>query len=339
MKFLDLSGYMFSGKAAVSDLISEFSGFSTPNYRSEFDLIRIPNGLADLKHALVDEWSWIRADAALRNFIKVTEVLGRSPSGLWEKLFYPGFGYSTKYQGFTKKTDKFVNRLTNGVWPIQWPYELPSLTPLAYAKLRVLSRMRGTHAWPEIAFHLCSGDEFIEQAKYYVEDLLVGDLKDGAVHTIVTHNMLEPFNPAASFCFFDSIKSIVVDRDIRDIYMTAITYSYGFNDIVPLYSRIVGAFDIDLFIQRQRILRSKTDYSIKNNILRIRFEDLVLDYDQACQSIYTFLELSGEEHKFKMKSFNPRDSKKNIGLWKNAPQNIMRDIIKIQQELPDLCYQ
>ena len=54
-KFPDLSGYMFSVKSSVIDLIREFKGYYVPNYRYEFPLIRIQNGIMDLEKALIDE--------------------------------------------------------------------------------------------------------------------------------------------------------------------------------------------------------------------------------------------------------------------------------------------
>lgn len=328
---------MFSGKAAVSDLVREHSGFHVPDYRSEFDLLRVPHGLIDLKHALVDEWSWVRSDKAIREFIQLTDVMGRSPTNIYEKLFRPGFGYSRKYPGFLEKTKKFVADITERSWPMQWPYETFALSPIEHAKLKLLSKLTGVHAWPEIHYRLCSGDDFLEKAKEYISDLLVNDLALDGAHTVVTHNALEPCDPASGFCFFDNIKSIVVDRDVRDIYMTSIAPSVGFNDMVPLYSRIIGAFDVGVFINRQRILRKKTNYSCNDNVLRIQFEDTVLDFDNICSRIQRFLNISPETHRDKLKYFKPNESKKNVGLWKTAAKEQLPAIRRLEQELPELC--
>lgn len=225
MNFLDLSGYMFSGKSAVSDLIREHDGFHVPTYRTEFDLIRMPGGLSDLKKALVDDWSWVRSDKALRDFIALVEVLDRKPNGLWDKLFRPGFSYSDRYSDFLQKSTHFADSITNAQWRMPWPYELTSLSSLQYAWLRVRSKVMRRQPWPEICYRLVSGDDFLSKARSYLSELLVNDAVSATCHTVVTHNMLEPYNPVAGFCFFDNIKSIVVDRDVRDIYMTATSHS------------------------------------------------------------------------------------------------------------------
>jgi hypothetical protein len=337
MKFLDLSGYMFSGKSAASDLIKEHSGFYVPHYRSEFDLIRIPRGLNDLKKAIIDDWSWVRSDKALRDFIELVEVLNRRPSSVLDKLFRPGFSYSERYDRFLQKSMHFVDKITEASWVMPWPYELISLNPLQNAKLKIISKLRKHQSWPEINYRLISGDDFFKHAKVYLREILINEQALEDSHTVVTHNMLEAYNPAEGFSFFDNIKSIIVDRDIRDIYMTATTYSKGFNDTVSLYSKIIGAFDIQIFIARQKILREKTNYQNQAGVLRINFENLVNNYDETCGQIRQFLGTSASDHINKMKYFNPEESRKNIGLWNNARGEQLNAIRRLELELPDLC--
>lgn len=337
MQYIDLSGYMFSGKAAVSDLLREFNGIHLPNNRSEFDLIRMAHGLSDLKSSL-DNWSWTRSDSAIREFIRLAKILERTPSGI-SRLYQVGFCYGERYPGFLEASNKFINSITDAEWEIKWPYEVLTLSPWSVFLLKITSNLKKQHSWSSINYHLISGNNFIEAAKEYVSFLLSSGVDLNQYHSIVTHNALEPTNPAAGFCFFDNIKSIVVDRDVRDIYMTGSTYSKGFNDIVPLYSRIIGSFDIDIFIKRQKILRDKTNYNYNKNILRIKFEDLVLNYQNVVPNIYDFLDMESSSHVNKLKYFNPEDSKKNVGLWNTAEDIYSENIKKLEQELPDLCYQ
>lgn len=337
MKFLDLSGYMFSGKSAVSDLLREHAGFHVPSYRSEFDLIRMPGGLGDLKKAVVDDWSWVRSDKALRNFLALVETLDRTPHSLWDKLFRPGFSYGKRFDGFLEKSRRFAGNITSAHWRMAWPYELTALNPLQYALLRITSKLRRRQAWPEIDYRLVGGEDFLAHARAYLEELLVSTGGADACHTVVTHNMLEPYNPEAGFCFFDDIRSIVVDRDVRDIYMTATSHSEGFNDEVGLYSRILGAFDIDLFIARQKILRAKTQYQPHHGILRLGFERIVDAYADACDELRDFLGIPASAHIEPMRYFDPEKSRRNVGLWKSAQGEQLKAIGRIEAELPDLC--
>lgn len=328
---------MFSGKSAVSDLIREHAGFHVPSYRSEFDLIRMPGGLSDLKKAVVDDWSWVRSDKALRDFMELVEVLDRKPRGLMDKLFRPGFSYSDRFEGFLQKSLRFADSITHAHWRMAWPYEMTSLNPLQYARLRIASKLGRRQSWPEIDYRLVGGEHFIEQARAYLRELLIPEDGGGECHTVVTHNMLEPYNPEAGFCFFDSIRSIVVDRDVRDIYMTATSYSDGFNDSVSLYSRILGAFDIDIFIARQKILRAKTRYVPHPHILRLDFESFVESYASTCDQVRAFLEISKSDHIEPMRYFDPERSRCNIGMWKGARGEKLKSIGRIEAELPELC--
>jgi len=339
MKFLDLSGYMFSGKSAVSDILREHSGFLVPNYRLEFDLLRVPHGLIDLKHALVDNWSWLRSDKAIREFMELAVVLNRKPVTILEKVFKPGFGYSAIYKDFDTITSKFINSITVDRWVMQLPYDLVFLGLWRHAKLKILSKLTGVYGWPNVEYQLSSGANFQSNVKTYLHEVLTSGLDLKNTHTVVTHNMLEPYDPSVGCYFFDDIKSIVVDRDVRDIYMTATSYSHGFNDFVPMYSRILGAFDVNLFINRQAVLRNRTNFDCNEHIMRICFEDLVFKYENSCDSIRKFLGITPSEHHLKGVYFDPAVSEANVGLWRKAEGSQLRAISQIEKHLPELCIQ
>src|SRR5437773_2546730 len=76
LRFVDISGLGYSGKAVLSDLFREIEGFHVPDRFFEFNLIRMQGGLLDLRHAMVDEFSVIRIDAALSRLERVVEISG-----------------------------------------------------------------------------------------------------------------------------------------------------------------------------------------------------------------------------------------------------------------------
>ena len=75
-----------------------------------------------------------------------------------------------------------------------------------------------------------------------------------------------------------------------------------------------------------------TDYEI------LRFEDMVLDYDNTVCRIEKFLGLSPEQHVRPKSCFNPAVSEKSVGEWKREPQ-FADDFKKIKEALPHLCYE
>lgn len=335
-KFVDLSGYMFSGKSAVSDLLREFEGVHSKGYQADFDLIRFPGGLRDLKLAFED-WSVVGVDAAVRKFEKNISQMASDSNG-FRRLYTASFGYSEVYPGINKFTSEFIQSITDISWDICWPYALLELSPFQVFCMKLRAKLTKTFGWPTIKYRLCSGDNFEAEARRYLENLLSTEIDDNTKF-IVTNNALEPFSPTSGFCFFNDIRSIVIDRDVRDIYMTGATYSEGFNDQVDMYSRISGAFDVDVFIKRQKILREKTDYAPHPQVLRVQFEDLILEYEKTKKIIMAFLDLPSESHTKEKEYFNPKLSMKNIGLWKSATGSHAENIRRIENELSSLCYQ
>lgn len=334
LRYLDLSGYMFSGKSAVSDLIREFDGFNVPNYHCEFDLIRISGGLAELRYNIVENWSPMRADQSLRKFINTIKILSRTPKG-FRRLYQIGYGYSNIYPNINEATYDFINNLINESWDINWPHEILNLSPFQIFKTKMIAKVRGENPWPTINYKLITSEKFDLHAKNYVSRLLSNHQKN---NVIVTHNALEPYNPEKGFCFFSNVKSIVIDRDVRDIYMTSITKTPGYNDEVTTFSRIAGSFDVDIFIARQKELRRIRVNCESKDILRMNFEDFIFNYESSITKLMNFLELEKTSHKYKNKYFDPESSKKNTRLWEGANKQVMINIKKIERELSDYCY-
>lgn len=336
MKVVDLSGYMFSGKSAVTDILREFKGLYVPDKRSELDILRSADGLMDLKLAY-EHWSPIRSDLALRRFKKLTEVFGRKPKTLMDKLFRIGYSYDEKIPNFNAITKEFVDKLSLAQWEMDWPYEAANVSALEIFFLKMKYLLFKGSSWPRINYHLTGGGaDFLIHAKEYLVKLF-SQLHDVNQGMIVTHNMLEPYSPESFFCFFDDIKVIIVDRDIRDIYTSSWTFSEGFNDNIPVFSKIIGAFDVDIFMKRQKLLRQKAKQTHKQ-ILRLRFEDLVFSYEESIEEIKSFLGLSTEEHFKKGHYFKPKESSKTIGMWRNVSEKLQPGIKKIEENFPENLY-
>ena len=73
-----------------------------------------------------------------------------------------------------------------------------------------------------------------------------------------------------------------------------------------------------------------------SNILRLRFEEIILDYQNVLNKIYKFLDIDKSLHVEKGKYFNPEYSKKNIWIWKNIPDQ--KAISKIEEQLKKYCF-
>lgn len=118
-KVIDLSGYMFSGSTAVCLLLSEIDKVSVPPFDLEFNLLRLQDGIMDLEKALVEDWSIIRANSAIRRFKKLVKKLDGTYSKFPYKL------HSDYYQTrFSELSKEYIKNLITSSWQSEWPYPL-----------------------------------------------------------------------------------------------------------------------------------------------------------------------------------------------------------------------
>lgn len=157
-------------------------------------------------------------------------------------------------------------------------------------------------------FNLCSGKKYVimDQLFLYRRDLLD------------SLNKYLPKNP---------IKEIGIYRDPRDKFLSA------FRNDLKYMPR-----NIDSYIKYYKNF-GQLEQTLKNshpNRLMIRFEDLVLKYDETVQKILDFIGLDKSHHIAPKTVFNPAISAVNIGAWKEfINQDFMR---QIEKQLPEYCY-
>lgn len=324
---LDLSGYMFSGKAAVHDLISEIDGVLTPGNRLEFDLLRVKDGVADLENSIVS-WSPIRSDEAVRRFLKLVKKMSQSNAGL-RKLFVPGFDYGRRFPNLREATEKFISRITTKEWDMYWPYHLLEMGPFETFGFKLKRKLTGDSE--NICYRLVSGEEFYQALRDFLDEVLWFGVDDSKYHMVAINNGFEPYDPSRFVNYFHDARCIVVDRDPRDIFATSNLASEGFNDQAGLYQKIAGAHDVETFIERIRVYRANTSSAYSNKVLRVSFEDLVEDYASTTAQLLRFLGIDESKHTRKYARFNPEKSKANIGLWKQLPDQ--SDIRAIEKAL------
>lgn len=325
-QFLDLSGYGFSGKHAMIDLIREVDGYHVEDFKFEFVLFRIQGGLLDLRTALVDDWSPIRSSAAISRFKKVIKRVGTKNSYLDPRTWMTavGFNYDRHYAGrFLKISESYVQKLIEFSWTAPWPYAAVDWSggEMFLRKLGAKLHIRGAYASEQ--FFSCPAD-FDEITRDYVAEMLSVNVSD-QFRTIVMHNGFEPFNPYRSLHFFDAVKCIIVDRDPRDNYVAGLWY-------VPT------RLPVDLFIKRYRAYRQTAEHYNKHSpqVMRVRFEDLVLNYETVVPDVFRFLGVDLSMHARPKQYFDPEISRKNIGIWRKHPDQDA--VARIGKELASYCY-
>ena len=126
------------------------------------------------------------------------------------------------------------------------------------------------------------------------------------------------------------LKAIVVDRDLRDVF------SYINHNKMILKRRPQIPMNIDDFIKFWLSLR-QSEVIVNENVLRLRFEDLVYNYEKTIRLIESFLEISDKTHTNRLKYFNPETAKNNTQLFR-APFVNQEHIDQITKELDAYIY-
>jgi hypothetical protein len=125
--------------------------------------------------------------------------------------------------------------------------------------------------------------------------------------------------------YFDNIKLIIVDRDPRDIYVDMVK-----GKLLLSYD-ISKTGNVDKYIKWHKKLRNSIkNIEDNNNILFLKFEDLVCNYQSSIKKISEFIG-PNFTHINQNKHFIPEESINNIGLWKQYDKQ--EEINKIKVEL------
>jgi hypothetical protein len=130
-------------------------------------------------------------------------------------------------------------------------------------------------------------------------------------------------NPVKILNYFQDIKLVLVDRDPRDIYIELVNKK-----------ALIGADESSLDLAKKYcVWHRKLRESVNLNdprVLILRFEDLVLDYQNTILKISEFIGLDIKKRE-QFRYFNPANSLKNVHLWKNS--NLGREMEYIFNEL------
>lgn len=333
LNYISVAGYGSTGSSAVVDVLKETSDCEVIG--GEFRFIQDPDGLEDLCFNLKNSWGWVRSDAFIRRFIKYTDIIGRNPH-----YFQFGENLDSTFNGkFFKYRNDFLDSIIDSKWNGYWFYhdyhERSPLQAFIERSKRYLrnfgvkkSFIRRITKKSEM-FFVRSDEDVYTAAKVFVNNLFGEYIKEKSTSNIVLDQLILPYNRHKFELLFDGLKQIIVDRDPRDVYLDAMSYNaYPITD------------DVNTFISFYESSRSLNDSRHEDeNLLFIRFEDLIYNYDSEVKKIKDFLKLDFECHDKKYKFFDPRKSVKNTRTWeKEENLKYISDIRQIEDKLKNYCY-
>lgn len=327
------TGYMGSGSSAITNLVAEFKDCQNEFRSYEYILMHSPDGVFDLEDKLLVGNNAVRSDEAIRTFRNHAKKL-------YDKKFW-WVGNYKKIIGpdFMKKTDEYINSLINFNYNGYW-YTHEEVNNKMFFKM-ILKKPIKILTFNKIKFNktlkykdgmkicLPTKEEFYQKSHKYIYDL-IDEISRGKKNVVLDQFLL-PFNLYRVDNYFDDkLKVIVVERDPRDVF---ISNKYVWT---PSKCPIPAPLDVNEFCEYYKRMRESEIKTDSNKVLRVKFEDLIYNYDRELDRIKKFLNFKDSDHLYKGSRFDPELSMKNTQLFNNKKYN--EEIKIIEKKLKNYLY-
>jgi len=317
---ISISGFGWSGSTAARDLLREYSDIThfTDNNHSfkEYSLSYDPNGFIDLYSSLVQNWNFLVLDKAIKDHIKYFD----SRSSKADFFNYYGLNIDDFFKVNSKSLhNEFMNKLT------LFNYTFSSRVNFMYKALpaKLLSHIlnRTSYHNGKSLFSNITEEDFFREVKAFHNNLFNQIL---AKNDLLLEKAVPVNNINLVSNFFDNLKVLVVDRDPRDTFVEMskrktlfwgsgknITNEQVYN--FALWKKAMSTRGGVNELPSNKLVKLKS----KAVVLKINFEDLVLNYDNVKPLIEELVDKTSNEHICKYQYFNPKKSIKNIGIWRD----------------------
>ena len=321
-------GFGATGSSVVTDYLKEFDNV-TVNDSLEFTYVSGLDGLLYLERAVMNPFN--RTSDSI-NAIKRFEDMVQRKEHIFEH-------HGLSAEEFERSAKEFIDAITMAKW--YWhvgekkssKYSIKNVIA-KYIERKYIPKMErktGQRAkiWPLTEVRLSvRPDNFYDAARKHVNELLSAMGLD--TNGIIALDQPFPGNyPQACFPFYNDPYAVVVNRDPRDLYVFGKTKLMGKMRFFPVDS-------VEDFITYYRCLRKDQPYLQDDpRILRLRFEDMVYEYDKTTAQLREFLHLP--ENPRPKSVFDPSLSIANTQVFKRYPQ-FEEDVKKIEEALPEYLF-
>lgn len=326
------TGYMGSGSSAITNLVSEFENVNNSHNSFEYVFLHCPNGVFDLEDKLLIGNNAVRSDEAIHSFLDAMKDLYN------KKFWWPGNYKNIIGNDFYKEVERYIDELidirTNSYWYYQ---ENPNKVMQLKTFINILTKkfikrdfIKKPLKYNEVLLSYKSPKEFYEITKRFINNVL--DMIDSNNQDILLDQLLLPHNLFRMKNYFgDEVKVIVVERDPRDMFVLN-KYAWTPKNISVPYS-----LDVKEFCEQYKNLRNTENKDVSKNVLRIRFEDLVYNYEETKNKVSKFLGYKPRQHINKFKRFSPELSMRNTQVF-NSSKEYQKEIKYIEKELKEFLY-
>lgn len=327
------TGYMGSGSSAITDLVAEFKDCQNEHKSYEYVLLHCPNGLFDLEDKLLVGNNAIRSDEAIRSF----ELQMKK---LYDKKFWWVGNYKNIISpNFMKITNNFIMNIQEfnyqGYWYMHEEvntkmfFKLLLKKPLKILTLNKVKFNKILKYNDGMRISYIKDKDFYKYAHEYIYNI-VEEISKGK-ENIILDQFLLPFNLFRVDNYFDDkLKVIVVERDPRDVFIIN-KYIWQDRQLCVPFPLEVNEFCAFYIKMRESEKKCNSD-----KVFRVKFEDLIYNYDDKVKEIIKFLGFKESDHVNKKTRFIPELSIKNTQLFRKEQYQEESKII--EKKLMDYLY-
>ena len=270
-----------SGCGSIHDFLVKSTKYKSPFKGQEFRMMDDPEGILNLYHNFYTNRSINNYSNAIMRFKNYVENLIHLEMNINGKI--------------TKIYNKEVLSLTNDY--------IKNITTLNYNSFPQFIALQ-TNLFKKKYFHykkIISGNKnqsffkmylpvdekvFFKQSIIYLNKIVKSQLKNKKTDHIVLDQALNMLNFVDIFSYFKNVKVIIVTRDPRGIWNSM--KSRG-SLAYPHYNLKVWAAWYDQIMQQFEVYKKRIPKKYMKNILQIKFEDFVKNYEKEQIKILKFL--------------------------------------------------
>lgn len=285
---ISVIGTGYSGSGAVFDYLQSSLMAYFPLKDVEYLLPHCPGGLMNLYAGVYKTQyaSVSNINDSVERFIKVSSLLYRN-NGLFSK----GMNYNKLLPDFLENVWCLIDQCFVRDYAVDIYFDWLQMPPLKRLKERFSSSQR-------FCFSPIDGIDFPSAVRQFHENLF----HKSHDSVIILNQSMNYLNIDCARNFFPGHKTILVTRNPFDQYAD-----------LKLKKNFRG---LEKFIRMYKTISSRLEvYSLLPDILHVKFEDLVLDFEETASKINNFTNL---DVPFSTKNFDPQNSETNVGFYKKV---------------------
>lgn len=316
-------GYHATGAGVIDDLFREFDNVAQGQYEVECRVLQDPDGISDLEYNLVENPHRLNSGFAIKRFLKYVKRTQRT----YKKIF------GDQWMSVSKKYAESIAKIHyNGYWhgdiwllnPIFQYYFMfrRGLSKIAPKKFKKKSYYN-YFPWLYTYHAMETEDDFLQKTRDYME-ALCDSMNSKNKEFVLLDQLYAPGNIARYERYIRDTKTIIVDRDPRDVYI--------FQQIIGEHTLPKNPKEFCIVYRDSRIKFSEAD---SKNTLYVTFEDLIYHYDECVNKVIEFVGIDKKHWTSPKSHFDPQISIKNTKLWEKTDK-YKEEIKIIEKELADM---